>query len=233
MSYAEFYDSFVQHPLLLWVAALVGVSVALSRRGLSRSVRWFCIALAIVSALDAWLSTTRVPGLGPLPKAAASLVPLTFVLIGDFRYFFFIESAQQDGRLALSVKRLARAGAWTLVVPLASQLLIATLDSNDPRVLYLVYEILFVVLSVLIAALYLPRRTNALRWTRRVTGLVIAYYALWAAADAMILTTMNDLGFLLRVFPNVLYYGGLIPIIAWTAPAGPDPRLQCNTSRVG
>jgi len=216
--YAEFYDSFIQHPLLLWAAALLGLLIALSRRGLSRSVRWFCVALAILSLLDAWLTTTHILGIGSLTGAAASLVPLAFVLIGDFRYFFFIESARSDGTLAASARGLARACAWTLVVPLGSQLVITALGSDDPRVLFLVYEMLFVFLSVGIAALYLPRHTDALRWTRRVTLFVIGYYGLWAAADAIILTAGADMGFLLRVLPNALYYGGFVPVIAWAAP---------------
>lgn len=218
MIYAEFYDSFIQHPLLLWAAALLGLLVALSRRGLSRSVRWFCIALTILSLLDAWLTTTRILGIGSLTGAVASLVPLAFVLVGDFRYFFLIESARSDGTLAASARGLARACAWTLVVPLGSQLVITALGSDDPRVLFLVYEILFVFLSVGIAALYLPRHTDAPRWTRRVTLFVIGYYGLWAAADAIILTTGADMGFLLRVLPNALYYGGFVPVVAWTAP---------------
>ena len=47
---------------------------------------------------------------------------------------------------------------------------------------------------------------------------VIGYYGLWAAADAIILTTGADMGFLLRVLPNALYYGGFVPVVAWTAP---------------
>ena len=47
---------------------------------------------------------------------------------------------------------------------------------------------------------------------------VIGYYALWASADAIILASGADVGFLLRVVPNALYYGGLVPVIAWTAP---------------
>jgi hypothetical protein len=223
VSYAELYDSFIQHPLLLWVGAFLGVLIALWRPGLSRSVRWFCVAFAIVSVLDAWLTATHIPGIGRLSGPAASLVPLAFVLIGDFRYFFFIESARSDGTLVASSGAVARACTWTLVVPLGSQLVITALSSHDPRVLFLVYETLFVVLSVSIATLYLPRRSDALRWTRRVTGFVIGYYALWATADAIILTTKADLGFLLRVVPNVLYYGCFVPMVAWTA-AGVSPR---------
>ena len=121
MSYAAFYDSFIQHPLLLWAAALLGLAIALSRRGLSRSVRWFCVALTILSLIDAWLTTTEVPGIGPLSGAAASLVPLAFVLLGDFRYFVFIESARSDGTVAATFRGLLRACAWTVLVPLGSQ----------------------------------------------------------------------------------------------------------------
>jgi hypothetical protein len=216
--YAEFYDSFIQHPLLLWAAALLGLSIALSRRGLSRSVRWFCVALAILSLLDAWLTSTQILGIGSLTGAAASLVPLAFVLIGDFRYFFFVESARSDGTLAAGVRGWARACGWTLVVPLGSKLVIAALGSDDPRVLFLVYEMSFVVLSVGMAAFYLPRHSNAPGWTRRVTLFIIGYYGLWAAADAIILTTGADMGFLLRVLPNALYYGGFVAVVAWTAP---------------
>jgi hypothetical protein len=41
---------------------------------------------------------------------------------------------------------------------------------------------------------------------------------LWASADAIILATGSDLGYLLRVVPNLLYYGGLIGLIGWLAP---------------
>jgi len=224
VSYAAFYDSFIQHPLLLWVAALVGLLVAMSRRGLSRSVRWFCVVLTVVSALDAWLTGIHVVGFGTLTGAPATLVPLTFVLVGDFRYFFFIESVHSDGTLVVSLGRVARACAWTLVTPIGSQLLTNVLGSNDPRVLFLVYETLFVGLSVFVATIYLPRHSEALRWTRGVTGLVFGYYALWALADATILGTKADMGFLLRVFPNVLYYGGLVPALAWTAPRATSPQ---------
>jgi hypothetical protein len=218
VSYAEFYDSFLQHPLLLWAAALTGLALALSRRGVSRSVRRFCVALTALSLLDAWLTTTSIPGVGPLTGAASSLVPLAFVLMGDFRYFFFIESARSDGTLSSSAGIFARSFAWTLVVPVVAQLAIAASGSDDPRILFLVYEMLFVFLSIGIFALYLPGHSGALRWTRRVTLYVIGYYALWAGADAIILTSGADMGFALRVVPNALYYGGFVPMLAWTAP---------------
>ena len=224
MSYAEFYDSIIQHPLLLWAAAIFGLLLALSRPGLSATVRRYCMALAAIALLDAWLTTTNVPGIGPLTGAAASFVPLAFVLIGDFRFFLFIESAKSDGTVAASAGAWMRASAWTVLVPLASQLCVLGLGSNEPRVLFFVYETLFVVLAIGLSRVYLPRRSGALLWTRRVTRFVIAYYALWAVADAVILTTGADVAFLLRVLPNVLYYGGLVPAIAWAAPVADEAR---------
>jgi hypothetical protein len=216
--YAEFYESFVQHPLLLWGAALVGLVVALSRPGLSGTVRAYCVALAAISLFDAWLTSDQVVGIGTLSGAAASFVPLTFVLVGDFRYFLFVESAKPNGTLCTSPDSVVKAFAWTLLVPLASQIVVLAMGSNEPRILFLIYEILFVMVSIGISRVYLPQRSGALQWTRRVTRFVIAYYALWAAADALILTIGADAAFLLRVLPNVLYYGGLVPAIAWTAP---------------
>ncbi len=235
MSYAEFYDSILQHPLLLWAAAIFGLLLALSRPGLSATVRRYCMALAAIALLDAWLTTNDVPGIGPLTGAAASLVPLAFVLIGDFRYFLFIESAKPDGTIAVTAGAWIRASAWTLVVPLGSQLVVFGLGSNEPRVLFFVYEMLFVLLAIGMGrvylprrsgallwtrrvTMYLPRRSGALLWTRRVTRFVIAYYTLWAVADALILTTGAEVAFLLRMLPNVLYYGGLVPAIAWAGP---------------
>jgi hypothetical protein len=224
VSYAEFYDSFLQHPLLLWAAAILGLLLALSRPGLSAAVRRYCMALAAIALLDAWLTTNDVPGIGPLAGAAASFVPLAFVLIGDFRFFLFIESAKPDGTVAASAGAWMRASAWTVLVPLASQLGVVVLGSTEPRVLFFVYETLFVVLAIGLSCVYLPRRSGALLWTRRVTRFVIAYYALWAAADGVILSTGADVGFLLRVLPNVLYYGGLVPAIAWAAPIADKAR---------
>jgi hypothetical protein len=45
-------------------------------------------------------------------------------------------------------------------------------------------------------------------WLRGVSRFVVVDYTLWATADIVILATGADLGFALRVVPNVLYYGG-------------------------
>ncbi|MFZ1865090.1 MAG: hypothetical protein WAU39_12765 [Polyangiales bacterium] len=218
MSFEQLYASPIQHPWLLWASALLGLLVALSKRGLSRQVRAFCVALTVLSLLDAWLTADSVLGVGPLEGVAASLVPLLFVLLGDFRYFFLIEAARADGTLAVGRTTVAIAAAWTSVVPIGSQLVVHAIGSEEPRVLFLVYETLFVMLSLGLYAAYLPRHARAVRWTRRVTLFVLIYYGSWAFADAVILHSSADAGFLVRMLPNVLYYGGFVPAVAWTAP---------------
>jgi hypothetical protein len=88
-------------------------------------------------------------------------------------------------------------------------------SSSGPRVLFFVYEVLFVALTL--ALLRLHPRVAAVPWLTPVSHFVLVYYGLWATADAILLTTGSDLGFALRVVPNVLYYGGLIAVIGWAA----------------
>lgn len=233
MTYAELYASPIQHPWLLWAAALLGLLTALRRRDLTREVRWFCIALTALSLVDAWLTANSVIGFGPLRGPASSWVPLLFVLLGDFRYFLFIETAGTDGTIAVTKRALALAAGWMLAIPVSSQLVLFTVGSDETRVLFLVYEMLFVMLSLGLYAFYLPRRSKAASWTRDVTLFVILYYALWAVADAIILFCGTDEGFLLRMLPNVLYYGGLVPTVAWTAPdqAPSGPGITSRRTR--
>jgi hypothetical protein len=79
-------------------------------------------------------------------------------------------------------------------------------------VLFLVYELAFAALTL---ALMRWHPNRAVAWTRPVSRFVVLYYLLWAGADAILLATGSDWGFALRVIPNLLYYGGLIAVIAW------------------
>jgi len=67
--FEAFYAGPLQHPGLLWVAAVVGAAVALSRRSLSDGLRWYCIGLGLLSLTDAWLTANEIAGVGPLPPA--------------------------------------------------------------------------------------------------------------------------------------------------------------------
>lgn len=223
-AFEAFYASPVQHPLLLWIAAAVAVGAVLARPGLHPSLRVYGLGLGALSALDAWLTSHPVPGLGELPDAVGPGLALVFVLLGDLRYLLVVTSGTPDGALVLRPRGVAAAAGLTAIVPLLSQLVLAALPDAHagPRILYLVYELLFFALALLLAA----RHPGARRapWIRALSRFVVLYYGLWAAADVLILAGL-DAGFALRVVPNLLYYGGFVAALAWLAPrASATPR---------
>jgi hypothetical protein len=223
--FESFYASPLQHPFLLWAAAAAALAWCATRPGLAPSLRRTLFVLGLLSLLDAWLTANRVLGLGPLPAAAASAVPLFFVLAGDFRFLFLLEAATARGGVAPTARRVLAAAGLTAVVPLASQAVVLALPAalrGVPRVLFLVYEVGFALLTLALLARHPgPRRAP---WLVPVARFVLLYYGLWAAADAVLLATGSDTGFLLRVVPNVLYYGGFLAAVAQAAPRLPRVR---------
>ena len=213
--FEEFYASAWQHPLALWLAALAGAAVLLSRRDLHPTVRRYGLALTALSLADAWLTATYVYGIGgALTLWLASTVPLFFVLAGDFRFLLLWEAATADGRIQISPRAAVRAAALTAIVPILAQL---AATGRTPRVLFLVYELAFCALTA--ALLRWHPNARSLPWVRAVSRFVLLYYGLWATADVVLLTTGADVGYGLRILPNLLYYGGLPAAIALCAPA--------------
>lgn len=215
--FEAFYGSSLQHPILLWLAAATACAWCLSRRGLSPSAARYCALLTALSALDAWLTADHVYGLGMLPGWASGAVPLFFVLAGDYRFLFLFGAATPRGDVVPAPRAFAAAAGLTVLVPVFSQVLVSLLPvgSSEPRVLFLVYELAFFGLTLALRTWH--PRARAVPWLAPVSGLVLVYYGLWAAADALLLATGSDIGFALRVIPNVLYYGGLIAVIGSAA----------------
>jgi hypothetical protein len=211
--FEAFYASAWQHPVALWLAALAGAAVCLARRDLDPSLRRYVLALTALSLADAWLTSTHVCGIGTLPASVATAVSFCFVYAGDLRYLLLWETATPGGAIALTARGLARAAVLALLVPLFAKLVTA---GQDVRVLYFVYELSFCALAL--ALLRWHPNARALPWVRSVSRFVLLYYGLWASADAILLATGSDLGYALRVIPNLLYYGGLIAAIALLAP---------------
>jgi hypothetical protein len=214
-----FYASAWQHPVALWLAAAAGAAVVLARPNLHASVRRYGLGLAALSMLDAWLTANHVIGIGALPARLASAVPLFFVLAGDFRALLLWDNTTRDGMIAVSPRGLARAVGLTLIVPLFAQLVAPLIAPGNSRVLFLVYELAFCALTL--ALLRWHPHARELPWVRAVSRFVLLYYTLWAAADALLLATGSDLGYALRVIPNLLYYGGLPAAMARSAPLHP------------
>ena len=218
--FESFYLSALQHPFALWGAALAGTWAAWARRDVHRSLRRYALALGALSLLDAWLTANHVYSLGgPLPQALSSAVPLFFVLAGDLRFLLLVEAGTRDGAFALSSRSLLRALALMLIVPLFAQAVLSVIPApwDSARMLFLVYEVAFVVLCATLLRIHPALRSTP--WLRSLTAYVMLYYTLWASADLVILATGSDLGFGLRVLPNLLYYGGFIAAVAWLAPS--------------
>ncbi len=221
-----FYASPIQHPGLLWLAAGIAIAFCLSKRGLSQSLRRYCVALAILSFADAWLTSSPVFGLGTLQGWLASGVPLFFVLAGDYRYLFFVLTATARGEIEPWAKNLIVAAGLTFIVPILSQVALLLLPDSltSARMLFLIYEVGFVVLSLSLMRWH--PQVRYIPWIGSVSRFVVLYYSLWASADLIILTSGLDLGYGLRVLPNLLYYGGLIATLAWFAPREPAPQAR-------
>ncbi len=169
----------------------------------------FVRAWATVFALETMLD--------PIAIGLAGAPMLPFVLLGDFRVFALWLGVLAPERALL--RTLARAAAWTLVVPAIAwplfRLLDATVGPLPEQVLWLVYEVAFTALALWWALRKLPpARSPATGFLRATAFYVAAYYALWAAADVLVLAGV-DAGWALRVLPNLLYYSFWVPVVWW------------------
>jgi hypothetical protein len=175
----------------------------------------YCAWFGALSLLDP-LATGPLARALALPGWAASALLFLFVWLGDFRVFalvFGLAEPRPD-------HPWLRAALWTCLVPaldlaLTFGILRALVPDLPGQVLWLVHELGFLALALYARARLVPRLcaeepAGQRRFLRRALAYVALYYALWAAADVLILAG-RDAGWLLRVLPNQLYY-------AWWAP---------------
>lgn len=215
--FESFYTSFWQHPLLLWLFPVIFL-IKVRPGGVSFERALFLFS--VLTILDP-LFTGPLPELLGWPGEVTRGVMIFFVLLGDFRFFFFVERFSRS--LDEARRGMALALAMTFVVPLLQAALLRAYPQTfeNPRHTFLAYELLFLAVAIFYRLILLPRRhlTQEIRtWLQAISGYAAAYYALWALADVVILAGY-DSGFLLRVIPNVLYYGLFMPFVYWKAPA--------------
>jgi hypothetical protein len=153
----------------------------------------------------------------PLAIVAAGVSMLPFVLLGDFRVFLLLLGVLEPARPLPGT--IARAAAWTLLVPAASLILYrlaqAAAGPLPEQVLWLFYECAFVLLALWWGVRLVPaRRPRAEGFLRAVLTYVAVYYGLWAVADVLILSGWDG-GWAVRVIPNQLYYAFWVPVV-WT-----------------
>jgi len=225
-SWQAFYESDAQslYAVVALPVAFLGFLAVRGRSpgpGLSRPhapfVRRYCIAFAFLAILDPLVTGPLVRALGGPETRAGLVLSVSFVLLGDFRVLWLL--------LRLAGPRIAGAAAleamgWTLVVPAAALLLKAALRAVHPglpaNTLWLVYELCFTVLALVLRESFLSSRMTQAsaklrHFVRAAAGYCALYYALWAISDALILVFQLDAGWALRVVPNQLYYAFFIP----------------------
>ncbi len=204
--FERFYYGPVAHPLPAWIAA----AAALLWIAIRRPRLWaLLLILEIEISLDAFATGAWAP-------AGAARLAVTFAILGDARFFFLV------ARQLPSVTRaraIAAAGAAALVVPIVSYAL-ALVTRTSGRGLYLIYEMGFVAVSIAVL-IWVNRRFSEgaiKRWLIRLTVIELVQYGLWAIADIVILSGL-DIGFLIRLIPNTIYYCVFALYAVATAPA--------------
>ncbi|HWP65744.1 MAG TPA: hypothetical protein VNO26_07520 [Candidatus Limnocylindria bacterium] len=188
----------------------------------ARFVRAYAIVFALETMLDPFAGGPLLRWLGLAGGRAQTAVMVFFVLLGDFRVFL-LASVLAGGASCPSARHVAAALGWTLVVPLVAvggeALVRAAVDAPPEQSIWIVYELAFFALALVWRTAIVPARVAAERaavraYLRALWGYVAAYYALWAAADLLIVAGL-DAGWALRMVPNQLYYAWYVPFVYW------------------
>jgi hypothetical protein len=213
--FERFYTSFWHHPLACWVAC-AAVSPWLANRRARFGLLPMVLLLGIMA--DAWFTGAWSPLKSDAPMSA--LLAIVFVIAGDWRFWYLLVR-QRLAKLKRRGPAIALAVMLSLIMPVVSISAQTALRDRLPtaRHLFLVYELGFTLLAV--AALIWVRRAfqegAVRRWLTWLCVFEIVQYAGWAAAD-MVIFTAGDIGFLLRIFPNLMYYAAFVPFAFLTAP---------------
>lgn len=209
------YDSPWHHPFVAYAVGLVLLWLVARRLPFLYGylVVFLVAILADATATGSWSPV-------PLGTPAYTVFSVLFIILGDLRYFVLVE------RVTRPKDSLARTLAFSLpigfLIPVSTELMRQTLPfmQND-RVLYAVYEGAMVVLVLLLDRFrFAPRAPGAelTRYVHEISLLFAGLYFGWAACDVLILAGV-ELGHLLRIVPNVLYYAALLVVIYLRAPS--------------
>ena len=203
MTFQELYSSPWILPALPCVALPIVLVLAARRKGFFRA---WGLLFAVLIVVDAYVNGALTPVSAP---GLATFFGITFVIVGDLRYFLAVEHTETSRFFVPAALGLA------LVVPVLSQIARATIPAvaAELRVTYATYEVLF--LAVLAAYYFLRVRTldGARAFATKLTLFEAVQYGLWASIDVLLLVTKRDAGYLLRIVPDVMYYVAFVPFV--------------------
>ncbi len=222
--FESFYNSAWNHPGAAWASAFIMLLVVLRRLPFF----WAFVigALALTSAdamitggfsrLSVETSTVRMLNVDIVP-----ILSFFFVLFGDWRLYLFTERFSGTHGPAVWLRSGAIAIIPSFLVFVIGKVWVDAFAQS--RVLYLTYEVIFIVLALLYYATVLRARlsglgTDTARWLKIVFGFFLVGYAGWAISDIIILSG-QEWGHGLRIVPNLMYYAGIIPLVYFTAPS--------------
>ncbi len=188
----------------------------------ARFIDGYAIGFGVETIIDPIATGPLVRALGIADGPGGTAVLLLFVLLGDFRVYLLV-----FGLIAIAAGRrwtaaIGPAAGWTCVVPVvaygADAVLRAAVAGLDPNSIWLVYELLFTAVALVLRARLVPARVPStqprLRAYLRAALLYVAvYYGCWALADSLIQIGRLDAGWLLRILPNQLYYAFWVPTV--------------------
>lgn len=243
LSWQSLYDSAWQHPGVAFICGGLLTFCVLLFRARRRSGSapaqpggrlWALLFLLL--QIEILLDAALTGALSPLASGsgAATFAATLFVILGDLRYFYLFERqlvrAHRPGpglgpwdrtwaalRVALPISLLLPAATGV-----AARLFPEHVSGNR---LFLGYEIGFLLLAS--AHAWLRRSGHGLTmectsYVRRLYLFELVQYALWVISDALIITG-HDLGWGLRMLPNLLYYAAFVPVAVFTAPPQAQP----------
>lgn len=225
MSPAQIYASPWHHPGLLLPAATAALVAVLVQRdnhpdAWSPFLRAWLLGWGIEIVVDAALTGFASP-LHGFPSVDRVAV-IAFVILGDLRAYLLLERLVAPARPWSAT--WARAVGWSFVASLlvAAATKVAPETFAHRRKVFLFYELISLALFGLWRFALVPRRAPALdpraaRLARDVAAFFVVQYALWASSDVLILAGV-DAAYLLRIVPNVLYYGLFVAFVLVRAP---------------
>ncbi len=227
MSPQSIYDAAWHHPGIAWIAALfAAVAYARTQRFLAG---WFVVFLMAIVA-DAFFTGA----LSPIPPRLAWIAGVVFVILGDLRFFLVAERFSRGG---LDRRAITTAVGLALIVPVTTEIVrrVVPFIGATPRLTFLLYEVLFLLLALAARFVVYPSRLLGVvqgpvrQWVLSIAGFEVGQYALWIACDLLILAGV-EWALVLRIVPNALYYAVFLPFVVLRAPpaAWADPVSRAS-----